>query len=155
MVHQNQTGLSKRQIVSYSFQRASQETPRQQAPLPPPQPRPSPLSSSSAFLASSSQQPPATTSASPVSRPRPTATSVKEEATAAQAGQFVSSSTDAPHVPLNQPVPSPPSELPPPTAARTFTLGCSHDLCCCRRLDLSEHTSAARARVKGGVKGLC
>ncbi|XP_053301898.1 zinc finger protein 106 [Pleuronectes platessa] len=66
------------------------------APL---QPRHSPPPSSSASLASSSQQPSATT--------------VKEEATASQAGQFVSSSTDAPHVPLNQPVPSFPSELPP------------------------------------------
>ncbi|XP_034435143.1 zinc finger protein 106 isoform X2 [Hippoglossus hippoglossus] len=98
----------------------------------PPQPRHSPLSSSSAFLASSSQQPSATTSVSPISHPRPTPTSVKEEATAAQAGQFVSSSTDAPHVPLNQPVPSLPSELLPP-----LLLGPSHSA--------SPTTSAAAA----------
>ncbi|XP_062266666.1 zinc finger protein 106 isoform X2 [Platichthys flesus] len=74
------------------------------APL---QPRHCPPPSSSASLASSSQQPSATT--------------VKEEATASQARPFVFSSTDAPHVPLNQPVPSFPSELPPP-----LLLGPSH-----------------------------
>ncbi|XP_047184692.1 uncharacterized protein znf106b isoform X3 [Scophthalmus maximus] len=82
------------------------------------QPIHTPPPSSGAFLTSSSQQQPATPSSSSSSKPHPTplpqsAVSIKQEIcgspTAGQAGHFVSS-TDAPHVPLNQPVPLLPSD---------------------------------------------